>query len=281
MATLFYQPSTRTRLSFESAATRMGMGMISTENARDFSSAAKGETIEDTVRVVEGYADVIVMRHPKPNSVQRAADVAETAVVINAGDGGHEHPTQAVLDTYTIRQLKDGADGLKVAFGGDLRYGRTVRSLVDILSRVYQGNSFSFIAPEPLQVTDDILDKLRQRGDDFSVTDNLEEGLAGADVVYWTRLQTENIEAEVDKLIIQKAIEGGDYILGRAAVKYMNPEAVILHPLPRVGEISTKLDDSSHLHIFDQAHNGVPVRQALLDMIIEELSEGEYRFRTE
>lgn len=270
LCTLFYEPSTRTRLSFETAAQRMGMGVVSTENAGDFSSAAKGETIEDTIRVVEGYADVVVMRHPWAGSAQQAASVAERAAVINAGDGGNEHPTQAALDTYTIKDLQGGLDGLRLAFGGDLRFGRTVRSLVNILSRVFEDNQFVFIAPEQLQISDDVIADLEKRGIDYTKTDSRDEGVAGADVVYWTRLQEERLKDPEEREIIKRAIASGAYILDSSALKFIKPSASILHPLPRVGEINEEIDHAPQARFFEQAHNGVPVRQALLDMVLNE-----------
>ena len=269
LVTLFYEPSTRTRLSFESAGARLGMGVVSTENAAEFSSAAKGESIEDTVRVVNGYGDVIVMRHPEPNSVARAAAVSEKPV-INAGDGGNEHPTQAALDTYTINGLQGRLDELTVAFGGDLRFGRTVRSLVNILSRVFEKNRFVFIAPPPLQISPDITADLDAKGIDYLITEDRNEGVAEADVVYWTRLQQERLKDSEDVEVVRRAVASGGYILDPTSLTFMKETAIIMHPLPRVGEIDPDIDDDPRARYIEQAHNGVPVRQALLDMVLSD-----------
>jgi aspartate carbamoyltransferase catalytic subunit len=272
LCTLFYQPSTRTRLSFEAAGGRLGMSIISTENAADFSSAIKGESIEDTIKIVNGYAHLIVIRHPEAGSAARAAEASEIPV-INAGDGGNEHPTQALLDTYTIREKAGRTGNLDVAIGGDLLYGRTVRSLVDIMSRVYEGNTFTFIAPDDLQISPDIEMALRGRDIPYRKTSSLEDGLDGADVVYWTRLQAENIQDVYKKQRILAAIASGDFILDKKALGYMPASAIILHPLPRVGEINPEIDGYPQAQYFKQAHNGLPVRQAVIDRLLSNHAE--------
>jgi aspartate carbamoyltransferase catalytic subunit len=266
LCALFYQPSTRTRLSFESAANRFDMGRLSTENAGEFSSAAKGETLEDTIRVINGYAHMIVLRHPVEGSAAAAAEVSDVPI-INAGDGGNEHPTQALTDVYTINQQLGRTDNLDIVFGGDLRFGRTVRSAVDLLSRLAAGNTFTFIAPDELQVSPDIEEKLSQRGVKFAKTDELEDGLHGADVVYWTRLQTENLKDPLQQARIKQLIKRGKFRLNERSIRAIPASGIILHPLPRVDEITPAVDKSLRAKYFKQAHNSVPVRQAVIDKI--------------
>ncbi|MGH7750721.1 MAG: aspartate carbamoyltransferase, partial [Candidatus Dormibacteria bacterium] len=189
MATLFYEPSTRTRLSFESAMVRLGGSVIGTEAAREFSSAIKGETLEDTVRMVEAYADVIVLRHDEAGAAARAAAVAQVPIV-NAGDGPGEHPTQALLDLFTIHRELGRIDGLHVVLCGDLRHGRTARSLALLLT-LYDGVRISFVAPQVVQMEADILELLSSRGVPYTITDSLLGAVADADVVYQTRIQKE------------------------------------------------------------------------------------------
>lgn len=272
LVTLFYEPSTRTRLSFESAAAKLGMGIVSTENAGEFSSAVKGETIEDTAMVVSGYGDIIIMRHPEPDSVARAAAVSGKPI-INAGDGGNQHPTQAVLDAFTIFERYGRLDGLQIAFGGDLLYGRTVRSLVEILSRAYRDNSFTFIAPEELQLSDDIRQMLDERGAEYYLTTSRDEGIRNADGIYWTRLQKERLKGLRNwnkRRAIDRAITNGGYILNSSSVEIMKPDASILHPLPRVNEIDRAIDKDPRALYILQAHNAVPVRVTLLDEILRD-----------
>jgi aspartate carbamoyltransferase catalytic subunit len=267
LISLFYEPSTRTRLSFESAGAKLGMGIISTENAREFSSASKGETLEDTIKVISGYGDVIVMRHNEDGAAAVAATVSEVPI-INAGDGGNEHPTQAVLDTYTILKEVGRLDNLKIAFGGDLRFGRTVRSLVRIMSSVYKGNNFNFIAPPELQITDDIKKQLKESNASFMQTQDRYEGIEGADIIYWTRLQKERLTNPVDKMAVDKALMAGDYNLDKSVIPYLKLLAKVLHPLPRVGEITTDIDSLPQACYFPQAHIGVPIRQALIERVL-------------
>jgi aspartate carbamoyltransferase catalytic subunit len=247
MATLFYEPSTRTRLSFESAMVRMGGSVIGTEAAREFSSAIKGETLEDTVRMVEAYADVIVLRHDEAGAAARAAAVASVPIV-NAGDGPGEHPTQALLDLVTIRRELGRVDGLHVVLCGDLRHGRTARSLALLLT-LYQGVRISLVAPQVVQMDDDILALLRSRGVPYTVTDSLLEAVPDADVVYQTRIQKERFARVMERL----------------------PEgAIVMHPLPRVDEIHPEVDADPRAAYFRQARNGVAVRMALLEMLLGE-----------
>ncbi|QQS18894.1 aspartate carbamoyltransferase [Candidatus Saccharibacteria bacterium] len=256
VATLFYEPSTRTRLSHESAAQRLGMGVVSTENAAEFSSAIKGETIEDTVRVVCGYADAIVIRHKETGIVDRAA-AASPVPVINAGDGTGEHPTQALLDVYTIWREMGTLEGLNVLMGGDLAHGRTVRSLAQVMSN-YKGTSFTFVSTPQLQMGDDIKALLKERGVAFTETDDVNEAVKQADVVYWTRLQKERLE--------DPTLEAG-FVIDESVLQNMKEKSVIMHPLPRVSEITAGVDIDPRAAYFRQSHNGVYVRMALLDYL--------------
>lgn len=258
LATLFYEPSTRTRLSFESAAQRLGMGLISTENAGEFSSAIKGETIEDTIRVVDAYADVIVIRHKETGAVDKAAAVSGVPV-INAGDGKGEHPTQALLDAYTIHREKGTLENLKVVLGGDLAHGRTVRSLAQMLSH-YKGNELRFVSTPELQIGEDIKSHLKEKGVKFIETDDMNAALHGADVVYWTRLQKERLK--------DPGQESG-FVIDQAAMQAMPDNAIIMHPLPRVDEIHTTVDNDPRAKYFAQAENGLYIRMALIDQLLQ------------
>jgi aspartate carbamoyltransferase catalytic subunit len=259
MATLFFQPSTRTRLSFETAAAKLGMGIISTENAREHSSSAKGETIEDTIRIVDGYDfDLIVMRHFEVGAAARAAAVCSTPL-INAGDGTGEHPSQSLLDTYTIKQSHGRLDKLTVVFGGDLRYGRTVRSLSRVLSK-YPNNHIIYVSIPQLQVNDDVKKFLEKSGTTFEETSDVAAALKKADVVYWTRLQAEYLDDP-------SSVAAG-FTLNSKLIKNLKKDAIIMHPLPRVDEIHPEVDADPRAAYFRQAANGLYVRMALIDFIL-------------
>lgn len=260
MCSIFYEPSTRTRTSFETAALKLGMGVVSTENAREFSSAAKGETLEDTFRVLNGYDfDVIVMRHHQTGAAANAAAVSKTPL-INAGDGKGEHPTQALLDAFTIRQRFGRLSNLNIVMGGDLANGRTVRSLSQLLSQ-FKGNRLSFVSQPQFQIGQDIKSRLKQSNLDFQETDNFQSALKNADVVYWTRLQKERLD---DKT---KNVTGG-FIINEDSLNYMKKDAIIMHPLPRVDEIAPAVDDDPRAYYFKQAGNGLYVRMALIDLLL-------------
>ena len=262
LATLFYEPSTRTRLSFESAMLRLGGSVISTENAREFSSAIKGETVEDTVRIVGGYADAIVIRHYEQGAAHRAASVSAVPI-LNAGDGPGEHPTQALLDLYTIGHELGRIDGLTVALVGDLRYGRTARSLARLL-RLTEGTKLIFVAPPAAPMGDDVREELREAGIPFRDESDLEAVLPDVDVVYQTRIQKERFASEEEFETAK-----GKYIIDAAAMRRLDPRAVLLHPLPRVDEIATDVDVDSRAAYFRQAHNGVYIRMALLEQVLQ------------
>ena len=265
LATIFYEPSTRTRLSFESAMHRLGGAVISTENAREFSSAIKGETVEDTIMMASGYADAIVLRHHEQGAAARAAAVS-TVPIINAGDGPGEHPTQALLDLYTIRHELGRIDEMTLVLMGDLRYGRTARSLA-LLTRLSTGARLIFVNPPETPMGADIREALTEAGVVFSEEPSLDAALPQADVVYQTRVQKERFASESDYLAAKST-----YILGRAAYELLKTTAIVMHPLPRVDEIATEVDSDPRSAYFRQAHNGVFVRMALLDMLLGERS---------
>ncbi len=257
--TLFYEPSTRTRLSFETAAHNLGLGVIGTENAREFSSASKGETIEDTIRVLNQYRPVaIVMRHHEEGAAERAAAVSDVPI-INGGDGRGQHPTQALLDLYTIKSELGRTDDLRVIIGGDLANGRTGRSLVYLLSK-FPKVHFTFVAPESLEMAQDIKDHLTEHGLSYKETRELDGVLEDADVVYWTRVQKERLAEGVNYEAVSK-----QYELGQEQLAKMKPNSIIMHPLPRVNEIKAEVDSDKRAAYFRQAGYGLPIRMALYE----------------
>ena len=262
MATLFYEPSTRTRLSFESAMARLGGAVLTTESAQEFSSAAKGETLEDTIRVVAGYADVIVLRHFESGASQRAAEVAGIPV-INAGDGAGQHPTQSLLDMYTIRREIGQIDSISIALVGDLANGRTVRSLCYLLAK-YKSPKIYFVAPSVVRMKEDIKDYLRRHDTDFEEVEDLHAVAREVDVIYQTRIQRERFGDRPNEYEQAR----GKYIIDQTVLDCMRKEAIVMHPLPRVDEIDTVVDGDPRAAYFRQAHNGLYVRMALLRMLL-------------
>jgi aspartate carbamoyltransferase catalytic subunit len=262
LATLFFEPSTRTRLSFEAAMYRLGGEVVSVENAREASSAAKGETIEDTIRIVQGYADAIVLRHYEEGTAARAAAVARVPL-LNAGDGAGEHPTQALLDLYTIERELGRRDGLRVVLVGDLRHGRAARSLALLLAET-RDLELVCVTPPGMELGGDVLDHLDARGVRPRQERDLAAALAGADVVYQTRVQRERF---ADPAAYERA--RGVYVIDEAALRALPPHAIVLHPLPRVDEIAPEVDADPRAAYFRQAHNGVFVRMALLVACLE------------
>jgi aspartate carbamoyltransferase catalytic subunit len=261
MATLFYEPSTRTRFSFEAAMHRLGGRVITTENATEFSSVSKGETLEDTIRIINGYADLIVIRHFEAGAAQRAAAVSRVPV-INAGDGIGQHPTQALLDLYTIQKERGGVDGLRIAMVGDLAQGRTVRSLAYLLGK-FKDIKIYFVAPPLLKMKEDILNHLRERGVAYEEESNLNTVLPLVDVVYQTRVQKERFNETAD---YEKC--KGRYVISRASLELMRRDAILMHPLPRIDEITMEVDQDPRAAYFRQAQNGLYVRMALLKMVL-------------
>lgn len=263
IVTLFYEQSTRTRLSFESAMLRLGGNVISTENAREFSSAAKGESLEDTIRVVAAYVDGIVLRHFESGSARKAAAVSPVPL-INAGDGKGQHPTQALLDLYTIKDELGRLDHLKIACVGDLASGRTVRSLCYLLGK-YKDIEITFISPENLRMGNDIKNYLKRHKVRFGEQTNLNRVLPQADIVYMTRIQKERISAA------DYQAARGQYVIDITNFKLLRPTARLMHPLPRIEEIELpiKLEQTDkRVAYFRQARNGLYVRMALLEHML-------------
>lgn len=262
MSTLFYEPSTRTRLSFESAMRRLGGEVLTTENAREFSSAAKGETLEDTIRTVEGYSDLIVLRHFESGAARRAAAIAGIPIV-NAGDGPGQHPTQALLDVYTIEREIGKLDGIKVGLVGDLANGRTVRSLAYLLAK-YKDVKIYFVSPDVVKMKDDIKDYLTSKGVDWEESSDLVEVASECDVVYQTRIQKERFGERLD--LYEKA--RGKYIVNQNILKAMQRHAVVMHPLPRLDEITVDVDADPRAAYFRQAKYGLYIRMAILKLLL-------------
>ena len=257
LATCFYEPSTRTRLSFESAMLRLGGQTLGFASA-DSSSAAKGESVADTVRVISGYADICAMRHPKEGAPLVASTKSEIPV-INAGDGGHNHPTQTLTDLYTIHSLIGRLDNFTIGLCGDLKFGRTVHSLISALVR-YTGVHFILISPEELKIPSYIReDVLRRSGATFEEVESLEDAMPQLDVLYMTRVQKERFFNEEDYVRLKDR-----YILTREKMKPAKEKMIVLHPLPRVNEISVDVDDDPRAQYFTQAKKAVFVRMALI-----------------
>ncbi len=261
LATPFFEPSTRTRLSFESAMHRLGGDVITMESG-DSSSTAKGETLEDSIRVVSQYADVIAMRHGEVGSSARAAAVSSVPV-INAGDGNMgQHPTQALLDLYTIQRELKREDDIHVAIVGNLKYYRSPRSLAYLLSK-YKNVRVTFVSSPGLRMEDDVKNHLKEHGVQFTETEDMAESICDADVVYQTRIAKEWIKNNADYEKLR-----GRYVITRAVADSMKEGAIIIHPLPRVGEIAEDVDGSPHAVYFKQVGYGVIVRMAILKTIL-------------
>lgn len=271
LASLFYEPSTRTRFSFEAAMMKLGGGVISTENAAQFSSAAKGETLEDTVRVVGGFADAIVLRHPEEGASGRAARVA-CVPVVSAGDGAGEHPTQALLDAYTIYKRFGRIDNLSIAFMGDLLYGRTVHSLIYLLP-LWRGMRFYCISPTQLGLPKIYREHLAASGTPFKELSSLAQCSKEIDVLYVTRIQTERFTSEKTNAIIKNS-----YRVDTEVLADMKKDLLLMHPLPRLDEISQEVDDDPRAGYFVQAENGLYIRMALLLSILEEKTNVTWRY---
>lgn len=261
LATCFYEPSTRTRLSFESAMTRLGGQVIGFSDAGS-SSASKGESVSDTIRVISCYADICAMRHPKEGAPMVAAGKS-LIPVINAGDGGHQHPTQTLTDLLTIRSLKGTLGGFTIGLCGDLKFGRTVHSLIKALVR-YPGIRFIFISPEELKIPDYITDMLKSKGIPYEEVIRLEHVMPELDLLYMTRVQKERFFNEEDYIRLKDF-----YILDTAKMELAKEDMLVLHPLPRVNEISVELDNDPRAAYFKQAQYGVYVRMALILTLLE------------
>ena len=260
LATLFFEPSTRTRLGFESAMKRLGGDAIGFSSAEG-TSVQKGETLADTVRMVESFSDVIVIRHPQEGAARLAAEFTDKPV-INAGDGAGQHPTQTLLDLYTIWDERNGIDGTKIALVGDLKYGRTVHSLTHALCDF--DVDLTFVAPAGLQMPKEVVEHVRARGIPLAMTEDLAGVVPNLDVLYVTRIQKERFPDPQEYAKV-----AGSYRVDSTLLRDARKGLIVLHPLPRVDEIATEVDGTPHARYFEQAFNGVPVRMALLSLILE------------
>ena len=276
LATCFYEPSTRTRLSFESAMTRLGGRVIGFSDA-SCSSASKGESVSDTIRIISCYADICAMRHPKEGAPMVAAEKS-LIPVINAGDGGHSHPTQTLLDMMTIRRRKGRLDNLTIGFCGDLKFGRTVHSLIKSLAR-YDNVKFVLISPEELRVPDYIISEILEPNNiPYVETRSMEEALPDLDVLYMTRVQQERFFNEEDYIRLKNS-----YVLTKEKLALAPADMPVLHPLPRVNEITLDVDDDPRAAYFDQVQNGVHMRMALIMTLLglKDPKTGEVAFDVE
>ena len=262
VASCFFEASTRTRLSFETAAQRLGGSIIGFADAGNTSLAKKGETLADSVRIITSYTDAFVIRHPQEGAA-RLADEFSRVPGINGGDGPNQHPTQPLLDLFTLYETQGTLDGLKVAFVGDLKYGRTVHSLAQALSLF--GARLYFVSPEMLAMPDYICEELEERGIEYSIHEQLEEIIPELDILYMTRVQKERFDETEYKHIAAK------YILTTDTLQEAKPNLKILHPLPRVDEIHIDVDSTPYAYYFEQAENGVYARQALLALVLNEI----------
>ena len=262
LATCFYEPSTRTRLSFEAAMLNLGGSVLGFSSA-DSSSAAKGESVSDTIRVISCYADICAMRHPKEGA-PLVASLHSSIPVINAGDGGHQHPTQTLTDLYTIRSLKGEIGNMTIGLCGDLKFGRTVHSLINALVR-YPNIKFILISPEELRVPEYIReDVLEKNGIEYVEIEKLEDAMPDLDILYMTRVQKERFFNEEDYLRMKDF-----YILTNEKMLLAKDDMMVLHPLPRVNEISVEVDNDPRAAYFKQAQNGVYIRMALMLTLLE------------
>ena len=259
MASLFYEPSTRTRLSFETAMERLGGRIIGFAEA-GVSSSAKGETLYDAIKIVGQYADVIAMRHPVEGSARRAAESTDKPV-LNGGDGANQHPTQTLLDLFTIYEAQKKLDGLEVAMVGDLKYGRTVHSLASALTHF--GARLYFVAPEMLQMPDYILEELKTKKIKYSLHEEISDVADKVDILYMTRIQKERFTDPLDYERVKDV-----YILTKDHLAKVKKNMRVMHPLPRVNEIATDVDKTPYAYYFEQAENGLYARQALLSLVL-------------
>ncbi|WP_158824422.1 aspartate carbamoyltransferase [Granulicella sp. S156] len=261
LATIFYEPSTRTRLSFEAAMQKLGGGVLTAENARDSSSAAKGESIADAIRVISGYADVIALRHYEEGAAKAAAKISPVPL-INAGDGIGEHPTQALADIYTIEKELGGRDGLRVALVGDLLYGRTIHSLLPLLC-LYPGVQIDLVSPAQLRLPAKYIQHLERQGVHFRESDKLGASIKSADVIYITRVQKERFASPQEYEAIKDV-----YVIDSKIADKLKKHAIIMHALPRVNEIAPEVDSNSRAAYFRQAKNALYIRMALLNYLL-------------
>ena len=261
IATLFYEPSTRTRLSFEAAMLRLGGKTMGFATA-DSSSAAKGESVADTIRSISCFADIAAMRHPKEGSATVAAKHSRIPV-INAGDGGHQHPTQTLTDMMTIRALKGHFNGMTIGLCGDLKFGRTVHSLIRALLR-YEDVKFILISPDELKLPDYMTDEIKKKGAEFEEITKLEDAMPRLDILYMTRVQRERFFNEEDYVRLKDY-----YILDMPKMDLAKEDMIVLHPLPRVNEIAVEVDDDPRAKYFEQVQYGMYIRMALICMLLD------------
>ncbi len=259
IASIFFEPSTRTRLSFETAANRLGARVIGFSDSVN-TSLSKGETLKDTIKMISNYADLIVMRHPLEGSARYASEISSVPV-INAGDGSNQHPTQTLLDLYSIFKTQGTLENLRINIAGDLKYGRTVHSLIQAMSHF--NPRFLFTSPEELSLPKEYKDYLREKGIEYRETHNLSEGIADSDIIYMTRVQRERFTDPIEYERVRNV-----YVLTGPMIKSSKPNMKILHPLPRVNEISIDVDDSTHAYYFEQARNGIYTRMAIITKLL-------------
>lgn len=260
LANLFFEPSTRTMLSFDTAMKRLGGNTIGFASPQ-VSSVKKGETLADTVKVAAGYADIVVLRHPQEGAARLASKFSDKPI-LNAGDGAGQHPTQTLLDMFTIKEEMGGISGNHIGIAGDLKYGRTVHSLTHALS-LYD-TDLTFIAHPSLQMPEEILHELDERGVDYTIEEDLESAIKDIDVLYMTRIQRERFPTDEEYYKVAST-----YIVKKKMLEDVKEDLIIMHPLPRVNEISEDVDDTKHARYFQQAANGVPTRMALLTLLLE------------
>lgn len=263
IASCFFEPSTRTRLSFETAIQRIGGSVIGFDNDGNTSLAKKGETLSDSVQVISSYVDAFVMRHPQEGAARLASEFTNGVPVINAGDGANQHPTQTLLDLFSIYETQGRLDNLNIAFVGDLKYGRTVHSLTQALAK-FDNNRFYFIAPDALAMPDYICEELDDAGIEYSLHLEMESTMPELDILYMTRVQKERFD-DSEYAHIKSA-----YVLSASMLNDAKENLKVLHPLPRVDEITTDVDKTPHAYFFQQAENGVYAREALLALVLNE-----------
>ncbi|NVD05508.1 aspartate carbamoyltransferase [Vibrio sp. JPW-9-11-11] len=263
VASCFFEPSTRTRLSFETAVERLGGSVIGFDNGGNTSLAKKGETLADSVQVIASYVDAFVMRHPQEGAARLASEFSKGVPIVNGGDGANQHPTQTLLDLFSIYETQGTLDNLNVAFVGDLKYGRTVHSLTQALAK-FNNVRFFFIAPDALAMPEYICEELEEAGIKFSMHNNIEEVVPELDVLYMTRVQKERFD-ESEYAHMKSA-----FILTAATLEGARDNLKVLHPLPRVDEITVDVDKTKHAYYFEQAENGVYAREALLALVLNE-----------
>lgn len=257
ISVMFFEPSTRTRMSFEAAIERLGGKMIITENGKENSSARKGETIEDTIKILAGYTDAIIMRHSRDDSAEIAASVSKVPI-INAGSGKSEHPTQSLLDMYTIKEKRGSFDGVKIGILGDLKYGRTIHSLIEVLS-LYDNVEIYALSKEAFSLQEEYIEFMKEHNMKYKKCISFDDMPKDVDVLYHTRIQSERFEGDFGK---------EEFIINKQVLDTFSKDTIVMHPLPRNEEISTDIDDDERAKYFKQAENGMWVRMALLAKIL-------------